>query len=76
MQFKNMLQRSLKWASSWRFLKWQKVLSILSFEESETKSIDEKPGRPTVEATSCGSSSAPMGSRTKRGNVNGDHENG
>ena len=46
MQFKNMLQRSLKWASFWRFLKWQKFLSILSFEANKTKSIDEKPGQP------------------------------
>ena len=49
MQFKNMLQRSLKWASSWRFLKWQKFFSTLSFEKGETKSIGEKPGRPTTE---------------------------
>ena len=49
MQFKNMLQRSLKWVGSWRFLKWQKGPSILSVEANKTKSIDEKPGGPTVE---------------------------
>ena len=49
MQFKNMLQRSLKWASSWRFLKWQKSPSILSVEANRTKNIDENPGRPTLE---------------------------
>ena len=41
MQFKNMLQRSLKWASSWRFLKRQKGPSILSVEANRTTS-DEK----------------------------------
>jgi CRP-like cAMP-binding protein len=49
MQFENLLQRSLKWASSsWRFLKRQKGPSILSVEANKTKS-DEKPGRPPVE---------------------------
>ena len=49
MQFKNMLQRSLKRTSSWHFLKWQKFLSILSFEGNKTTSSDEKAGRPTIE---------------------------
>ena len=48
MQFKTMLQRSLKWASSWRFLKRQKSPSILSVEANRTTS-DEKAGRPPVE---------------------------
>ena len=48
MQFKNMLQRSLKWARSWRFLKRQKGPSILSVEANRTTS-DEKAGRPPVE---------------------------
>ena len=48
MQFKTMLQRSLKWASSWRFLKRQKGPSILSVEANTTTS-DEKAGRPPVE---------------------------
>ena len=37
MQFKNMLQRSLKWASSWRFLKRQKGPSVLSVEANKMK---------------------------------------
>jgi hypothetical protein len=49
MQFKNMLQRSLKWVSFWRFLKRQKSPSILSVEANKTKSIDEKPGQPALE---------------------------
>ena len=48
MQFKTMLQRSLKWASSWRFLKRQKGPSILSVEANRTTS-DENAGRPPVE---------------------------
>ncbi len=45
MQFKSMLQRSLKWARSWRFLKRQKGTSILSVEANRTTS-DENAGRP------------------------------
>ncbi len=48
MQFKNMLQRSLKWARFWRFLKRQKGPSILSVEANRTTS-DENAGRPPVE---------------------------
>ncbi len=48
MQFKKMLQRSLKWASSWRFPKRQKGPAILSVEANRTTS-DENAGRPAVE---------------------------
>lgn len=49
MQFKNMLQRSVKWAGSRRFLQWRKLLSILSFDGNKTNSSADTAGRPTIE---------------------------